>query len=33
MANIRMLKTHADLGIDCGIPKENVFICKNGDNC
>jgi ribonuclease J len=27
----RMLKTHADLGIDCGIPKENVFICKNGE--
>lgn len=27
----RMLKTHGDLAIDCGIPKENIFICKNGD--
>ena len=27
----RMLKTHGDLGIMCGIPKENIFICKNGD--
>ena len=27
----RMLKTHADLAVDCGIPKENIFICKNGD--
>ncbi len=27
----RMLKTHADLGEMCGIPKENIFICKNGD--
>ena len=26
-----MLKTHGDLAIDCGIPKENIFICKNGD--
>lgn len=24
----RMLKTHGDLAIDCGIPKENIFICK-----
>ena len=28
----RMLKQHAELGIDCGIPKENTFILKNGDS-
>ena len=28
----RMLKTHGDLAIDYGIPKENIFICKNGDS-
>ena len=27
----RMLKKHADIGILCGIPKENTFICNNGD--
>ena len=27
-----MLKEHANLGIDCGIPKENTFILKNGDS-
>lgn len=27
----RMLKKHAELGISCGIPKDNIFICKNGD--
>ena len=27
----RMLKNHANLGIDCGIPKENTFVLKNGD--
>ena len=27
----RMLKRHANLGIECGIPKENTFILKNGD--
>ena len=27
----RMLKTHGDLGVMCGVKKENVFICKNGD--
>ncbi len=27
----RMLKQHAELGVMCGIPKENCFICKNGD--
>ncbi len=28
----RMLKKHAELGQMCGIPKENIFICKNGDS-
>ena len=27
----RMLKKQADIGINCGIPKENKFILKNGD--
>ncbi len=27
----RMLKKHAELGVACGVPKENIFICKNGD--
>lgn len=27
----RMLKSHANLGIECGIPKENTFVLKNGD--
>jgi len=27
----RMLKAHRDLAIDCDIPEENIFICKNGD--
>lgn len=27
----RMLKEHARIAEDCGIPKENIFICKNGD--
>jgi len=27
----RMLKQHGELGVTCGIPKENIFICKNGD--
>jgi ribonuclease J len=27
----RMLKKHADLAIDCGIPKENTFVLGNGD--
>ena len=27
----RMLKSHANLGIDCGIPKENTFVLRNGD--
>ena len=28
----RMLKKQADIGIACGIPKENTFILKNGDS-
>lgn len=27
----RMLKRHANLGVECGIPKENTFILENGD--
>jgi len=27
----RMLKAHADLAIECDIPKENTFVLKNGD--
>ena len=27
----RMLKKHADIAIDCGIPKENTFVLENGD--
>ena len=27
----RMLKQHADTAVNCGIPKENSFIMKNGD--
>ena len=27
----RMLKKNANIGINCGIPKENTFILKNGD--
>ena len=27
----RMLMAHRDLAIDCDVPKENIFICKNGD--
>ncbi len=27
----RMLKKQANIGINCGIPKENTFITKNGD--
>ncbi len=26
-----MLKEHAKLAMDCGIPKENTFVLKNGD--
>ncbi len=28
----RMLKKHANVGIECGIPKENTFVLKNGDS-
>lgn len=27
----RMLKRHANLGVECGIPKENTFVLQNGD--
>ena len=27
----RMLKMHANIGIECGIPKENTFVLQNGD--
>ena len=27
----RMLKNHANIGIGCGIPKENTFVLQNGD--
>lgn len=27
----RMLKTHTDLGVVCGVPKENTFVMENGD--
>ena len=27
----RMLKSHADVAQECGIPKENTFILENGD--
>ena len=26
-----MLKKHRDLAIECGLPKENTFLCENGD--
>ena len=28
----RMLQRHANIGMDCGIPKENTFVLKNGDS-
>lgn len=27
----RMLKTHADLAVECGIPRENTFVLSNGE--
>ena len=27
----RMLKKHTDLGVACGIPRENTFVLENGD--
>ena len=27
----RMLKSHANLAIECGIPKENTFVLENGE--
>ncbi|MFI3307571.1 MAG: ribonuclease J [Mycoplasmatota bacterium] len=27
----RMLKAHADIGVNCGIPRENTFVLENGN--
>ena len=27
----RMLKRHSEIGIECGVKKENTFVCANGD--
>ena len=27
----RMLQKHASLAVECGLPKENTFVCGNGD--
>ena len=27
----RMLKSHADIAVECGIPRENTFVLGNGD--
>ncbi len=27
----RMLKRHADIAVECGIPRENTFVLENGD--
>jgi ribonuclease J len=27
----RMLKKHANIGVECNIPRENTFVLKNGD--
>ena len=27
----RMLKQHADLAVECGIPRDNTFVLRNGD--
>ena len=29
--DFRMLKKHANIGIECDIPKENTFLLRNGD--
>ena len=31
MVNIECLKQHANLAVDCDIPKENIFVLENGD--
>lgn len=28
----RMLKTHSNLAVSCGVKEENIFICENGDS-
>ncbi|MFA5459351.1 MAG: ribonuclease J, partial [Bacilli bacterium] len=27
----RMLKKHADIAVECGIPRKNIFLLENGD--
>lgn len=27
----RMLKLHAKIGVECGLPKDHTFVCENGD--
>jgi ribonuclease J len=27
----RMLKLHADIGVECGLAKDHTFVCENGD--
>ncbi len=27
----RMLKLHARIGVECGLPKDHTFVCENGD--
>lgn len=27
----RMLKLHAKVGVECGLPKDHTFVCENGD--
>jgi ribonuclease J len=27
----RMLKLHADIGVQCGLTKDHTFVCENGD--
>ena len=31
MENTECLKKHADIAIECDVPKENTFVLTNGD--